>query len=131
MAINTGAQGSGQMKTTGDKYENAAARLVGQQGLRIITRNFSAKTGEIDIVALEENHLVFIEVRARSNPYFLSAAASVDWRKQRRLVLTAQVFLQRNRQWSHLPCRFDVIAYEPRQSTLDESGQWIRGAFTA
>jgi len=123
----------------GDKFENAAAALVCRRGLRIVARNFSAKTGEIDIIALDGRTLVFFEVRARSNPYFLSAAASVDRRKQRRIVRTAQLFLQRNRQWAHLPCRFDVIAYEPRQSNLDtdldanfdETGQWIRSAFTA
>jgi putative endonuclease len=119
------------MKITGDRFENAASELICQQGLRIIARNFSAKTGEIDIIAMDGNTLVFIEVRARSNPYFLSAAASVDRRKQRRIVRTAQVFLQRNRQWSNLPCRFDVVAFEPRQSTFEESGHWIRSAFTS
>ena len=118
------------MKTTGDRFENAASELVCQQGLRIIARNFSAKTGEIDIIALDGNTLVFVEVRARSNPYFLSAVASVDRRKQQRIIRTAQVFLQRNRQLSNLPCRFDVIAFKPRQSTLEASSQWIRSAFT-
>jgi len=119
------------MKKTGDRFENAAAELISRRGLRILARNFSAKTGEIDIIALDDNHLVFVEVRARSNPYFLSAAASVDRKKQQRILRTAQFFLQRNRQWAHLPCRFDVIAYEPRQSTVDETACWIRSAFTA
>ncbi len=119
------------MKTSGAHYEAEAAELVCHQGLRILARNYSAKTGEIDIIALEGNTLVFLEVRARSNPYFLSAAASVDKRKQGRICRTAQVFLQRNRQWAHLPCRFDVIAFEPRQSPHDGAVQWIRAAFTA
>ena len=118
------------MKTNGARFENAATELICQQGLRIIARNFSARTGEIDIIALDENTLVFIEVRARSNPYFLSAAASVDRRKQQRIIRTAQIFLQRNKQLSNLPCRFDVIAFEPRQSTPETSSQWIRSAFT-
>lgn len=119
------------MKKTGDVFENAAAEIICRQGLRILARNFSARTGEIDIIARDKNTLVFLEVRARSNPHFLSAAASVDRRKQRRLVRTAQLFLQRNKQWAHLPCRFDVIAFEPRQSSLDRTGRWIRSAFTA
>ena len=119
------------MKKMGDTFENAAAEMLCGQGLRILVRNFSAKTGEIDIIALEGNTLVFLEVRARSNPRFLSAAASVDRRKQLRILRTAQLFLQRHKQWAHLPCRFDVIAYEPRQSSLGETGQWIRAAFTA
>ena len=119
------------MKSIGNRFEDVAAELIIRQGLRIVARNFSAKTGEIDIIALENNVLVFVEVRARSNPYFLSAAASVDPRKQRRIIRTAQLYLQRNRQWSDLPCRFDVIAFEPRQSTLEETGHCIRSAFTA
>jgi len=115
----------------GDEFETTAATMVCQQGLHILTRNFSAKTGEIDIIARDGGYLVFLEVRARSNPHFLSAAASVDRRKQLRIVRTAQVFLQRNKQWAHLPCRFDVIAFEPRQSNLKVPVQWIRSAFTA
>lgn len=119
------------MKKTGEQFENAAAALICRQGLRIVARNFLTKTGEIDIIALDGNYLVFLEVRARSNPFFLSAAASVDKRKQQRLVRTAQMFLQRNRQWAHLPCRFDVIAFEPRQFDFNKTGRWIRSAFTA
>jgi putative endonuclease len=119
------------MKSIGNRFEDVAAELIIRQGLRILARNFSAKTGEIVFIALDNNSLVFVEVRARSNPYFLSAAASVDPRKQRRIIRTAQLYLQRNHQWSNLPCRFDVIAFEPPQSTLEETGHWIRSAFTA
>ncbi len=119
------------MKSTGDKYEDTAAAMIHDRGLRILARNFSAKTGEIDIIALDGKHLVFLEVRARSNPHYLSAAASVDWRKQSRILRTAQIFLQKNSQWAHLPCRFDVIAFEPRQSESGLSSNWIRSAFTA
>jgi len=118
------------MKKTGDEYENTAAELVSSQGLRILARNFSAKTGEIDIIALDEKYLVFIEVRARNNPFFLSAAASVDRKKQLRIIRTAQVYLQRNKNLTQLPCRFDVIAFEPGSSN-HRQGQWIRSAFTA
>jgi len=119
------------MKVTGDKYENTATEIIGKQGLRVLARNFSAKTGEIDIIALDNKQLVFIEVRARSNPFFLSAAASVDRKKQLRIIRTAQVYLQRNRQLAHLPCRFDVIAFKTGQSDQSEAdSQWIRSAFT-
>ena len=119
------------MKTVGDRYENKAAEMISAEGLLILSRNFSAKTGEIDIIALDAQSLVFIEVRARSNPYFLSAAASVDRRKQLKILRTAQVFRQRNQQLAHLPCRFDVIAFEARQSRHNHTHRWIRSAFTA
>jgi putative endonuclease len=119
------------MNSLGTDYEDRAAALLEDHGLRLLERNFSAKTGEIDIIALEGAQLVFVEVRARSNRYFNSAAGSVDARKQQRLVRTAQLFLQRRRQWANMPCRFDVIAFEPPQSGDRAQPHWIRGAFTA
>ena len=114
----------------GEDYEQQAAALLVGSGLRIVARNFRARSGEIDIIALERHTLVFVEVRARSNPAYASAAASVDRRKQRKLVATAQSFLKSHPGWRNSPCRFDVIAFEPRQSATDLTPNWIRGAFT-
>ena len=118
------------MKTVGDCYEDLAANWLQARGLQLVRRNYRCKLGEIDLIAIDDRHLVFVEVRARRNPRFASAAASVDWRKQRRLVRTAQYFLQRHPRWTQLPCRFDVIAIEPRQSPSDATVQWIRAAFS-
>tara|TARA_R110002124_G_scaffold62737_4_gene171349 strand:+ start:5410 stop:5769 length:360 start_codon:yes stop_codon:yes gene_type:complete len=119
------------MKSLGDEYEERAATLVENSGLRLLARNFRGRTGEIDIVAEDGERLVFIEVRARSNRYFNSAAGSVDRRKQQRIIRTAQIFLQCRPQWATAPCRFDVIAFEPPQSGSQPKIRWIRGAFTA
>lgn len=119
------------MKSIGDDYEALAARWLRKRGLRILARNFRARTGEIDIIGIHRTHLVFCEVRSRSNPAYSSAAASVDRRKQQRILRTAQSFLQRHPQLSGFPCRFDVIAFEPRQSGSRPELRWITGAFTA
>lgn len=119
------------MKSLGDDYEEQAVGLIEDEGLSVLTRNFSCKAGEIDIIATEGPQLVFIEVRARNNRRFDSAAASVDRRKQQRILRTAQFYLQRHRQLANLPCRFDVIAFEPPQSPTSSRIRWIRGAFTA
>lgn len=97
----------------------------------MLARNYRGRTGEIDIVAKDNDTLVFVEVRARNNRYFASAAASVDRRKQLRILRTAQLFLQRHTGLANMPCRFDVIAFEPRQSATDPELRWIRSAFTA
>ena len=94
-------------------------------------RNFRGKTGEIDIIARDGTQLVFMEVRSRSNRFFDSAAGSVDVRKQQRIVRTAQLFLQRRPHLANMPCRFDVIAFEPPQSGSLPRMRWIRAAFTA
>lgn len=119
------------MNSLGDEYEQQAARWLEARGMRLLRQNFRAKTGEIDIIARDATHLVFIEVRARSNPAYCSAAGSVDRRKQQRLQRTAALFLQRHPELAHLPCRFDVIAFEPRQSTDGLGIRWIPGAFTS
>ncbi|MDP4916940.1 MAG: YraN family protein [Haliea sp.] len=119
------------MQTQGRHYEDIAAHWLQARGWRILQRNFRCKVGEIDIIALDGVQLVFVEVRSRSNPRFASAAASVDRRKQQKLLRTANVFLQRNACWQGNSCRFDVLGFDPRQSAADSAPQWIRAAFCA
>ncbi len=119
------------MKSLGDHYEERAVSWLRRRGLRMLARNYRARTGEIDIVAMDGAQLVFVEVRARSHPAFAGAAASVTARKRRRIVRTAGRFLQERPALARLPCRFDVIAFEPRQCPAGDGVRWIRGAFTA
>lgn len=119
------------MTSLGEDCETVATEWLEARGLRVLARNFRGRTGEIDIIARDGDHLVFLEVRARSNRAVNSAAGSVDRRKQQRIVRTAQLFLQRHRGLAGLPCRFDVIAFEPRQSGSSLDIRWIPAAFTA
>jgi putative endonuclease len=121
---------TGPVKKTGEHYEQIAIEWLCDRGFQIVERNFRCKAGEIDIIARDGPQLVFVEVRARSNPRYASAAASVDWRKQRKLLRTAQFYLQTQPHSAKVPCRFDVIAIEPRQSSVDAAVNWIRAAFT-
>ncbi len=118
------------MRKTGEQFEHLATRWLQARGLRPLQSNFRCRAGEIDLIAVDGNSLVFVEVRARSNPRFASAAASVDRRKQQRLLRAAQFFLQRHPHLAQMPCRFDVVAIEPRQSPAQHGIRWIRGAFT-
>ena len=118
------------MRRTGERFEQLATRWLQARGVKPLQQNFSCRVGEIDLIAIDGSSLVFVEVRARSNPHFASAAGSVDRRKQRKLLRTAQFFLQRHPQLAKMPCRFDVVAIEPRQSHAQHGIRWIRGAFT-
>jgi putative endonuclease len=118
------------MRELGDQYEERAAQWLQDRGLHVLTRNFQCKTGEIDIIAMDGECLVFIEVRARNNPRYASAAASVDRRKQARLARTAQMYLKAYPDTANLPCRFDVVTFEPRQSADGIDINWIRSAFS-
>ena len=118
------------MNNRGKHFEALATNWLKARGARVIKQNYACRAGEIDLIALEGNCLVFVEVRYRGNPRFSSAAASVDRRKQLKLIRAAQYFVQRNPRWAKKPCRFDVIAFEPRQSGDDIAVRWIRAAFT-
>ena len=109
----------------GAQAEAAAALFLERNGLAIVARNYRTRLGEVDLVAREGAMLVFVEVRARSWAAFGGAAASVDGRKQRRIVAAARHFL--SRLGAEPPCRFDVLAWEGD----GDQPRWIRGAFEA
>lgn len=112
----------------GDAAEQAACAHLAANGCRIVARNVRYREGELDIVALDQGVLVFVEVRLRSDVRFGGAGASVGGFKRRRIVRAAQHYLvERYGAGRKLPaCRFDVIG-------SDASGaiEWIRDAFGA
>jgi len=73
--------------------------------------------------------IVFVEVRYRSRSDFGSAAESIDSRKQQRLVVTAQHYLQTQPLLAGCDCRFDVVLI--RGDARQPSVEWIRNAFQA
>jgi len=115
-----GAQG-----TRGQAAETAAEAFLLSQGLRSVCRNFRCKLGEIDLIMQDQQTLVFVEVRLRSNQRFAQAAESVTWRKQQKILRAAQFYLQQSRMTDRCPCRFDVICLSHQQA----QPEWIRNAF--
>ncbi|RTZ43128.1 YraN family protein [Candidimonas sp. SYP-B2681] len=112
----------------GDRAEDRARQLLQASGLIIIVQNLRSKTGEIDLVAIDRDTLVFIEVRHRRGSHqYGGAAASVNRNKQARLVRTAQFFLPRLSRRYFLgttpACRFDVITDQA------DGLSWIKNAF--
>src|SRR4026207_736743 len=90
-------------KEAGRAGEAAALEHWQRAGLQLVLRNFRCKGGEIDLVMLDGATLVFVEVRYRSSEEFGGAAASVTWRKQRRLANAAQDFLPPRRAVGRYP----------------------------
>ncbi|MCQ3828059.1 YraN family protein [Microbulbifer elongatus] len=117
------------MDTTsiGKQMEAEAERHLIAAGLRIVERNFRGRFGEIDLIARDDNALVFVEVRYRRNRMFGGAGMSVDHRKQRKLLLTANGYLQMR--GLDCPCRFDVITIEQDRYNKTLKLDWIQGAF--
>jgi putative endonuclease len=117
-----------QKQLIGLAAENIAAEFLRAQGLEILERNYLRRLGELDIVARDREVLVIAEVRTRATNRYGGAAASVDPRKQQRLIRATSQLLQQRRDLSNLPVRFDVLAV----SDIDgERGcvEWIRHAF--
>ncbi|WP_119964734.1 YraN family protein [Simplicispira lacusdiani] len=110
----------------GNAAEDRALAHLQAAGLRLLARNYRTPGrggGEIDLVLREpDGTVVFVEVRSRSGQAFGGAGASIGAAKQRRIVLAARHYLMRL--GAPPPCRFDAVLVE-------ESVQWIRGAFDA
>jgi putative endonuclease len=92
----------------GSRAERAAVRYLRGQGLRILRRNYTCPHGEIDVVAVEGQTVVFVEVRSTGTDDLERTGASVDNAKQARLTRLALHFLQAHRLLGH-PARFDVL----------------------
>ena len=86
----------------GEKGESLAAAYLVKQDYRIVVSNFKAPigrnskgvqvTGEIDIIALDGETLVFVEVKTRRSEEFAPVISNVDARKQRQIIRTAKVY---------------------------------------
>ena len=111
----------------GRQAEALACRYLQQQGLRLISQNWRCRRGELDLVMLDGHTVVFVEVRYRRHTAWGGAIESIDWRKRQRLVIAAQLFLQRESRWANNPCRFDVVALGRDQPARPPD--WIRNAF--
>ncbi|NLC12255.1 MAG: YraN family protein [Firmicutes bacterium] len=98
-------------KELGKLGEETAANYLRKKGYRIIFRNFSCPLGEIDLIAEDKTHLVFVEVRTRRGYSFGLPEESVDWRKQKKLRRLAGYFLSCYN-INNKSCRFDVIAIQ-------------------
>lgn len=119
--------------TLGASAEAQAELFLQQQGLITRAKNYRCKLGEIDLIMLQQSaqgtRFIFVEVRLRTNKRFAPALETVDYRKQQKIIRTATRFLQEQRLFDKVTCRFDVVA-------LDQTGtaapiQWIQNAFGA
>jgi len=110
----------------GSAHEALACEYLQQQGLRLIQKNYLCRCGEIDLIMQERDTLVFVEVRFRRQNRFGSASESVTVTKQRKLIKTAQQYLQRFGK-TNSPARFDVVAISGNGT--DPMIDWIVNAF--
>lgn len=95
-------------RKSGIEGENLAVEYLKSKGYKILERNYSSKTGEIDIIAQDRGYIVFIEVKSRDNLNFGRPVESITRQKVRSIIRTAQCYLLYKRKQNSL-CRFDVV----------------------
>lgn len=110
--------------TKGAEAEGLAGRHLQHAGLQIVEQNFHSRFGEIDLICSDSKTVVFVEVRYRASHQFGGALASVTPAKQKKIIKTAEYFLQTNKQFKNHYLRFDVIGIDS-----DNNLEWIKGAF--
>jgi putative endonuclease len=120
-------QSLSKAKQIGQAAEEAACHYLQQQGLHLIAKNYACKVGEIDLIMLEQQTLVFVEVRYRNNANYGSSGETVTFIKQHKLIKTAQYFLQRHSEYQSCNCRFDVLALH--RDLPNPQLEWIKDAF--
>ncbi len=116
-------------RVLGNYGEDRVAAYLQEQGFSIVVRNFSIRSGEIDIIATKDDLLVFVEVKARTMPTD-NLSEIVTYSKQRKIVNTAKYFLSTH---SHIYstydyiCRFDIALINGDCAPIN----YLPGAFTS
>ena len=114
--------------TIGERGERVAADFLKQSGLKIITRGFRNRSGEIDVIALDSETVVFVEVKTHRNHSAGHPAEAVDARKQAQLGRLAIGFRRQHRLMQY-PARFDVIAVTWPDVSAEPNIEHFRDAF--
>ena len=95
-------------KLRGNAGERIAESYLKKHGYRILSRNFSTETGEIDLIVTDNEYLIFAEVKARLSDEFGLPSEAVVIRKQRKISMVASQYIKKNMLFG-APVRFDVI----------------------
>jgi len=117
----------------GDWGEEIAEKYLQDKGYKIIEKNYQKRWGEIDIIAKENEELVFVEVKTRTkdkSALYGLPQDSVDFFKQKKLIKTARIYLYEKNYSSQINWRIDVIAVELDGQNKKVNLKHIRNAVT-
>jgi putative endonuclease len=106
---------------TGKQGEEVVAQWLIARGGKILHQRWRWKRGEIDLIALESDTLLFIEVKTRNRSNWdADGLLAITPQKQARIVSTAQLFLLKHPHLSEQPCRFDVaiVRHQPINKSI-------------
>ncbi|HNX07026.1 MAG TPA: YraN family protein [Bacteroidales bacterium] len=92
----------------GKEGEDLVAKFLAEKGYRILARNWRFGKDELDIVAETDSHVVFVEVKTRSNIIYGEPEEAVTTKKQRFLIRAANAYIEKNNCTKE--ARFDIIS---------------------
>lgn len=102
--------------TVGVEGEERIAQHLEKYGFSILERNFTVRSGEVDIIACKDELLVFVEVKTRSQAHF-NTSEVITRSKQKKIILAAKTYLMRQN-FTHKVCRFDVALIDNCSSKI-------------
>ena len=117
-------------KVLGDRGERAAVRFLKKAGFKIIARQYRNSSGEIDIIAMDRQQVVFVEVKTRRSTDAGQPHEAVDRRKQQKLTNLALAWLKRHKRLGQ-SARFDVISIVWPEDSAEPAIEHFRHAFEA
>lgn len=116
---------------TGTKGESMVARFLKGKGFSVIRRNYQCRFGEIDIIAEDNDNIIFVEVKTRKENTAIPIEEAVDFKKRKRILLTAEDYLTKST--NEKQPRFDVALVTVKQNQSDSkeiySLKYIENAF--
>lgn len=119
---------SSTAKTLGDRGEAAAARLLETLGYRVLERQLRGRYGELDLVAIDGDVVVFVEVKTRATAAAGHPTEAITPAKQRKVTQSALAYLKR-RGWLERRARIDVVAVRWSRAEADPQLEHYVAAF--
>ena len=109
-------------KSLGERGEDAAARFLKRHAYTILERGHDSRLGELDIIAVDDRTIVFVEVKTRTSDDAGRPTEAIDERKQRRMTQAALAYLKGKRLLEN-SARFDVVAVTWPKDSILRSGE--------
>ncbi|MDR0512191.1 MAG: YraN family protein [Treponema sp.] len=97
------------MPKKGREGEAQAAAFLEKKGMQIVEQNFRHSRGEVDIIALDGDTLVFVEVKSWQAYGIDALEYAIDNKKRRKIIETSKYFLSLHREYKYMIIRFDVV----------------------
>ena len=109
--------------------EKRVAHFLRQRGFNVIKRNYQCRYGEIDIIAENDEYILFVEVKTRKENALISGVDAVDAKKQSKITLTAQDYIVKTN--CQKQPRFDVaeVTVKEKAEGFGFSLKYIENAF--